>query len=152
MNCDDPETAHRVVADYARLLERGDGQSLPAPVRLLPHPKPMIKAAILTCASALARDGRLTPDMRDFLEQAYVALADYVDDDLVRVMTEYRQSLDEIAGLPGTREKQQTPAWRRIVETGRLAGEIARSLADEGASLRLEFRTHAAVPSKENQR
>jgi len=150
MICEDPESAHRVVADYARLLERGDEQPLPAPVRLLPHPKPIIKAAILTCASALGRDGRLTAGMRDFLEQAYVALADYVDDDLVRVITEYRQSLDEIAGLPGAREKQQTPAWRRIVETGRLAGEIARSIADEGASLRLEFGARVASPSKEN--
>lgn len=143
MNPHDPESAHYIVADYARLLERSDQRDLPASVRELPHPRQTIKAAILTCAAALRDTRRLTGDMRDFLEHAYTALADYVDDDLVRVMTEYRESLAALSEVPGAHDKQQTPAWSRVSEIGRLAGDIARSIAEDAATLRSEFRASA---------
>ncbi|HEY8549528.1 MAG TPA: hypothetical protein VIL35_06210 [Vicinamibacterales bacterium] len=143
MNPEDPESAHRIVSEYARVLEAADQQPLPAPARLLPYPKRIIKTAILTCAAALRESQQLTDDMRDFLEQAYVALADYVDDDLVRVMSEYREALASISHLQKVQDRVQSPAWRRITETSRLAGDIARSIADEAAALRLEFRAGA---------
>jgi hypothetical protein len=145
MNPNDPESAHRIVAEYARVLEEGDAQAFPASVRTLPYPKLTIKAAILTCATTLRDTRQLTDEMRDFLEQAYVALADYVDEDLVRVMTEYRESLAAVADVQATRDKLQTPAWQRIAETSRLAGEIAKSIADDTAALRLEFRAATEV-------
>jgi hypothetical protein len=140
MNPDDPESAQRIVADYARVLEAGDCGPFPAPVRLLPYPKQTIKAAIVTCAATLREQAQLTSDMLEFLEQAYVALADYVDDDLVRVMAEYRGALASVEGVQGARDKVHTPAWQQIAGTSRLAGEIARSIADDTAALRAEFR------------
>lgn len=143
MNPDSPESAQRIVAEYAQALERGDSDAYPASIRTLPYPKQTIKAAILTCAATLRETEQLTGDMREFLEQAYAALADYVDDDLVRIMAEYRQALAAVADVQAARDKLQTPAWQRIAETSRLAGEIAKSIADDTAALRLEFRASA---------
>jgi hypothetical protein len=143
MNPDDPESAQRIVSEYARMLEHGDSGAYPASIRALPYPKQTIKSAILTCAASLRETQQLTAELREFLEQAYAALADYVDDDLVRVMAEYREALAAVAEVQAARDKLQTPAWQRIAETSRLAGEIARNIADETAVLRLEFRAGA---------
>ena len=143
MNPDDPESAHRIVADYARVLEHGDAQTFPASVRTLPYPKQTIKSAIVTCATVLRESRQLTDEMHVFLEQAFVALADYVDEDLVRVMAEYRDSLAVVADVQNARDKVHTPAWQRIAQTSRLAGEIAHSIAEDTAALRLEFRARA---------
>src|SRR5918992_1784479 len=143
MNPDDPESAQRIVAEYAELLERDDSSAHPASIRTLPYPKQTIKSAILTCTERLHETQQLTSEMRDFLEQAYAALADYVDDDLVRIMAEYREALAAVADVQAARDKVQTPAWQRIAETSRLAGEIAKSIADDAAALRLEFRAGA---------
>jgi len=143
MNPEDPQSAHHIVSEYARVLEHGDAQVYPAPLRALPFPKQTIKAAILTCVANLRETQLLTGDMREFLEQAYVALADYVDDDLVRVMREYRDALASVSDVQAARDRLQTPAWQRIAETSRLAGEIARSIADDTAALRREFRASA---------
>jgi hypothetical protein len=140
MNPEDPESAQRIVADYARILEAEDTHPLPASIRLLPYPKQTIKGAILTCTATLRQQARLTPEMLEFLEQAYVALADYLDDDLVRVMAEYRDALASVADVHAARDKVHTPAWQRIAGTSRLAGDIARSIADDTAALRREFR------------
>ena len=140
MNPYDPESAQRIVAEYAQVLERGDSVAYPASIRTLPYPKQTIKSAILTCAATLRETQQLTADMREFLEQAYAALADYVDDDLVRVMAEYREALATVADVQAARDKRQTPAWQRIANTSRLAGEIARNIAEDTAALRLEFR------------
>jgi hypothetical protein len=105
MNPDDPESAQRIVAEYAHVLERGDPDAYPASIRTLPYPKQMIKSAILTCAATLRQTQELTDDMREFLEQAYVALADYVDDDLVHVMAEYRDALAAIAEVQAARAR-----------------------------------------------
>jgi hypothetical protein len=143
MNPDNPESAQRIVAEYAQLLERGDSDAYPASLRTLPYPKQTIKSAILTCAATLRETQQLTDDMREFLEEAYAALADYVDDDLVRIMAEYREALAAVADVQAARDKLQTPAWQRIADTSRLAGEIAKSIADDTAALRLEFRASA---------
>jgi hypothetical protein len=138
MNPYDPESAQRIVADYAALLER-DSDSYPASLGSLPYPKQTLKAAILTCAAALRDTEQLTDEMREFLEQAYAALADYVDDDVVRVMAEYRDALAAAADVRAC-DKPHAPAWQRIAGTSRLAGDIAKSIADDAAALHLEFR------------
>ena len=43
MNPDDPESAQRIVAEYAQVLERGDSAVFPASIRMLPYPKQTIK-------------------------------------------------------------------------------------------------------------
>ena len=59
------------------------------------------------------------------------------------VMAEYRDALASVADVQSSRDKQQTPAWQRIAATSRLAGEIARAIAEDTAALRQEFRTSA---------
>jgi hypothetical protein len=139
MNPEDPESAQRIVAEYLHLLQADGGQEFPAPVRMLPYPKQIIKAAILTCAATLRATEQLTEDMRELLEQAYVALADYVEEDVVRVMAEYREALASVAHVQAARDKIQTPGWQRIAQTSRLAGEIAKTIAADTTALRLEF-------------
>ena len=38
------------------------------------------------------------------------------------------------------RDRTQTAAWRTLTESGALAGEVARTVANEAATLRQEFR------------
>ena len=143
MNPNDPESAQRIVADYVRVLEASEAQALPASVRVLPYPKQTIKSAILTSVVTLRATGQLTPEMFEFLEEAYVALADYVEDDLVRIMAEYRDALAAMADVHSTKDKVQTAAWQRVSETSRIAGDIAKAIASDTAALRQEFRAGA---------
>lgn len=141
MNPDDPLSAQSIVATYARMLEQhAEAGVYPLAAATLPFPKPTIKAALVTCLVTLRQTDQLTRELRDFLESAYVALADYLDDELVRVMTEYHEATAALAReAPAARDKVQSAAWRRVAETSRLAGDIARSIAEESNSLRLEF-------------
>jgi hypothetical protein len=152
MNPDDPASAQRIVAEYAAVLEQhAEREAYPAPVRTLPYPKQTLKAAIFTCAASLRDTGQLTDELRDFLEAAYVLLADYIDDELVRVTAEYRESAAALAtDSRNAREKVQTDAWRRVAATSALAGEIAKTIADDAAALREEFDrgVHAERPTK----
>jgi hypothetical protein len=144
MNPEDPESAHAIVSDYVRVLEQHAADDSYPSARVLPYPKPTIKAAIVTCLTTLRGTGQLTEDLRDFLESAYVGLADYLDEELVRVMTEYRAATAALAAeSAAARDKIRTAAWQRVAETSRLAGEIARNVAEESGSLRLEFRALA---------
>ncbi len=142
MNPQDPESAHRIVAEFAGLLEQhATDARLPASVRLLPYPKQTIKDAILTCKVTLHSTDQLTPDLLKMLEEAYVGLAEYIDDELVRIVMEYREAADALsADGQAARDKVHTPAWTRLAETGRLAGDVARAVADDAAVLRAEFR------------
>jgi hypothetical protein len=142
MNPDDPESAQQIVADYVRRLEHdGDSDHWPGSVDLLPYPKQTIKSAIRTSVATLRRSGQLTDELREFLESAYIALADYVAADLAQLMGEYQQASAALASDPRlAREKTAGPAWRTVTESGALAGEIARTAANEAAVLRDEFR------------
>jgi hypothetical protein len=143
MNPHDPESAHRIVAEYARVLEASDAEEFPASVRHLPYPKQTIRAAILTCTATLRETRQFTDEMQEFLEGAYVALADYVADDLVRIMREYRSALADVAAVRGAHDKVHTTAWQQVSETSRLAGDIAKAIAEDAAALRREFRARA---------
>jgi hypothetical protein len=145
VNPEDPESAQRIVAEYAALLERRHtSQEWPAPVDALPYPKQTIKAAIRTCFGVLVSSSRLTSDLREFLETAYISLADYVAADLVQLMTDYRQAsvaLETDHRL--AREKTGDAAWQTLAATGALTGQIAKAIADDAASLAAEFRAFA---------
>lgn len=141
MDPHDPAAAHRIVAEYTLALTRSDGADFPASVHALPYPKPIIETAILTCAVLLRDRGELTDEMRAFLEQASVALADYVDPEIARVMAEYRGALDAAAGV-AARDRVHTPAWHRVSETSHLVGEIATSIATDADRLKTQFRRH----------
>lgn len=147
MNYDDPHTAQAIVATYVQTLEaHGAANSYPASARTLPYPKPTIKGAIVTCRATLERTGQLTDELHEFLESAYVALADYIDDELARALTEYREATVALETQPRVaNERLRTHAWQRVAATGRLAGEIARSIAQEGVTLRHEFRAAARL-------
>jgi hypothetical protein len=136
-----PEVAHRIVADYAGLLETQTQREIyPALLTDLPYPKETIKTAIQTSVAALAATDQLTTELRDFLEVAYVSLADYIDDELARLLREYRQA-GEALEHDGrqSREKIGSPAWNLIADSSQLAGTIARAIAIETEQLRREF-------------
>jgi hypothetical protein len=142
MNPEDPEAAQRIVAEYAAVLERDSLRDVyPSSVDALPYPKPIIKTAIGTCVHTLAETDRLTPELADFLEIAYVSLADYVEDDIVRLLSEFREAADALAADGRlAKEKMGTPAWNRLSGSARIAGDIAGLIAEQTESLRAEFR------------
>ena len=138
----DPDHAQRVVAAYAGVLERHDAEDVyPAPASSLPYPKETIKVAIRTSAEALSSTGRLTQDLDDALEMAYLSLADYVDEEVARLMREHREASRDLAADDRMgREKKDLPAWRVVSETSATVAEIARAMANDTAALRDEYR------------
>jgi hypothetical protein len=137
----------------AGVLETQTQQDLyPAVLADLPYAKDTIKAAIQTSLAALAVSERLTPELRDFLEIAYVSLADFVDDELARLLREYRQAGEALAhDIRQTHEKRGSPAWNLIAESSQLAGTIARAIAVETEQLRREFQEFATTHSSARQ-
>lgn len=142
VNPRDPESAQRIVADYAALLERESQVGVyPGSSRQLPYSKPIIKQAIQTCVLALVAHQQLTSELRDCLEIAYVSLADYLDDDLACLLTEFHEASETFANdSRRVREKLDTASWTVLTGSSRLAGDIAESVARETESLRGEFR------------
>jgi hypothetical protein len=141
MNPDDPHVAQQVVAAYVSVLERQDEQqAFPAPVSLLPYSRDTIKQAIGASTRALAASGQLTDELREFLEGAYVALADFLDEELVRLMRDYNRAADDLAHAPvAPGERVTSPSWQTLQRTSGLAGEIAKAVAADAAQLRVEF-------------
>jgi hypothetical protein len=143
MDVIDPGIAQQIVAEYARLLERQT--EWPASLDELPYPKRTIKSAIHSACRALVATDQLTDELREFLETAYVALADYVGADVAKLMLDYqRAGADFASDSRLVKEKTGTDAWRTITESSQLAGEIARSMAAEAEQLRAEFQAFAA--------
>jgi len=150
MNPEDPREAHAIVRAYVSVLEqhfRAD-DPFPMPTSTLPYSKPAIKQSVRTVVDALTRTGQLSGELRALLETAYASLADYLDDDLVRVTREYRAALSDLEGDGRTaREKTDTPGWTRLADTSGLVGRIARAAADEADMLRAEFCTFGSRPA-----
>jgi hypothetical protein len=139
----DPVVAHQIVIEYARNLERDvTEERLPARADSLPYAKPIIKTAISTSVRHLATTGQLTSELRDYLETAYTCLAEYLDGEIVDLITTYRRSGEDLAGeARPVRDRTLTQAWRTLSETSALAGEVARATAAEADALRSEFRS-----------
>ena len=138
-----PEHAKSIFVDYARLLERDLNEHRhPARSDSLPYAKPLIRTAIRTSVTHLAVSGDLTQELRDYFETAYVSLAEYLDGELVDLLTEFRRAGEQLtteSAVVG--EKTGTAAWRTLVEGGALAGEVARLATTEAEELRKEFQT-----------
>ena len=143
----DPADAQQIVIQYARVLERDIAESRhPARVDSLPFARPVIKTAIRTSVTHLAESGLLTEDLRDYLEAAYTSLAEYLDDELVTLMTKYRQSAEDLVDQPiGRHERTGCGAWQMLTESSTLAGEIARNTTAEAENLRSEFQSFLVV-------
>ena len=139
-----PVDAHEIVHAYLTSLDQQfrANESFPVSQSTLPYSRPVIKCSIRTVVESLTAAGQLTEDLRNALEIAYTSLADYLDDELVQVMHEYRDALSALDadGRIG-REKAGTAAWVRISETSSLVGRIARAIAEDTDALRAEFRT-----------
>ncbi len=141
MDPEDPSAAQRIVSEYGTVLEKQAGAGVrPESTATLPYPKEAIEVAIRIVVATLRETGRLTPELRDFLEQAYISLADYVDGEVARLMVEYQQASANLAA-DGRRGNQQldAPAWKVVAESGRLVGAIARAIAAETDARRREF-------------
>src|SRR5205823_13843281 len=97
MDPTDPLDAQQVVIEYARLLERDFEQERhPARIDTLPYAKPVIKSAIRTSVRNLAASVQLTDELRDYLETAYIALAEYLEGELGELMTLYREAAEQL--------------------------------------------------------
>jgi hypothetical protein len=142
-----PADSQRIVAAYLEMLEAHvEADVYPASIRDLPHPKQTIRHAFETSMKTLLATHQLTPELRDYLEIAYVSLADYVDDEVATLLREYAQAGQALAADHGiAREKVATDAWRRVAEQSRLAGHLARAISTEADELRSEFRAWQAV-------
>jgi hypothetical protein len=138
--------AQRIVADYLKVVEAHAAQEIyPGSLRDLPHSREHIRSAFKTAIEALVTTDQLTPELRDYLEVGYVSLADYVDDEIVSLLREYRRAGEELADDRRlAKEKLGTEAWQRISEQSRLAGEVARNISVETERLREEFRSWQA--------
>jgi hypothetical protein len=147
---DVPADAQRIVATYLTLIEAHASEDVyPGALRDLPHSRPTIQAAFRTSVSALSSCGQLTTELQEYLEVAYVSLADYVDDESVALLREYARAGNELAAdrrLP--REKIGTDAWRRVTEQSRLAGQLALAISADADQLRTEFRSWLPSPSR----
>jgi hypothetical protein len=137
--------AHHIVAAYLKTVEQhAEAEIYPGSLRDLPHSKDTIRRAFQISLHRLSEAGQLTGEMRDYLEIAYVSLADYVPDENARLLREFARAGEELAAdsrLP--REKTGSDAWRRVSDQSRLAGELARTISVEAEELRAEFRAWA---------
>jgi hypothetical protein len=150
MDPDNPVEAHRIVHAYLTVLDQHyqANESFPMPHSTLPYSKPIIRQSLHTVVGSLAAAGQITPELHRTLEIAYMSLADYVDEELVRVMREYRQAMSELDEGRG-REKTGTAAWEQVAETSSLVAGIAQAIADEAESLHSEFQHFATHKTAE---
>jgi hypothetical protein len=142
-----PQDAQRIVAAYLTVVDAHAGANVyPCSTSELPQSKEIIRAAFKTCVTRLRSTGELTTDMRDYLEIAYVSLADYVSDECVALLREYGRAGEELAADGRlAREKVTTDAWQRLSGQSRLAGQLAREIADEADRLRAEFESWQSI-------
>jgi hypothetical protein len=140
---DNPADAQAIVAQYLQLVEtHASADVYPSALRDLPHPKETIRAAFRMAVTTIVSAGQLTPELREYLEIAYVSLADYVDDESATLLREYTHAGEELAADKRlARERVTTDAWRRVTEQSRLAGRIALAISVEGDTLRAEFQS-----------
>ena len=137
------QDAQRIVAAYLKVVDADAAiEKYPCSIDDLPKPKETIRDAFRVSVMSIAEMGQLTPELRDYLEVAYVSLADYVDNECRSLLHEYRRAGEELAADRRlAREKAATDAWRRVTEQSVLAGQLARGISEEADRLRAEFRS-----------
>ncbi len=138
-----PQEAQRIVTAYLKQVEAHASTDVyPCSIDDLPQSKEIIRAAFRTCISTLAGTGQLSDELREYLEIAYVSLADYVSPESLELLREYGRAGDELAADRRlAREKTGTDAWRRLIEQSSLAGQLARTISNEADRLRAEFKS-----------
>jgi hypothetical protein len=148
MDLNDPPTAQNVVAAYATVLEQhARSETYPSSIGSLPYSKADLKQAIRTVTGALQESGQMTPELRDFLEVAYVSLADYIEDELARLVREYNAASAALPRLGLGAAQQGSPQWQVVASSGPLVADIARAIAEDTDTLRQEFRAFAGAPA-----
>jgi hypothetical protein len=137
----DPVSAQQLVARYVALVEEHtQARAFPASAAMLPAPKRVIKDAVRTVLEALANTNQLTDELRLFLQDAFVALANYVDAEQAALAAEHRRASEALEGEPRQpRERLDSPHWATVARTSQLAGQIARASAEEASALLQEF-------------
>lgn len=143
MDPNTPRDAQSIVAAYLKVVEaHAAANAYPSSLRDLPHPKETIRTAFRISTMALIAGGQMTHELSEYLEIAYVSLADYVDEEGAALLREYARAGEELAADSRlAREKATTDAWRRVTEQSRLAGQLARAISTEADALRTEFRS-----------
>jgi cell division septum initiation protein DivIVA len=142
----DPISAQKLVARFAAMLsEHAEAQLFPASTAALPAPKAAIKEAVRIVLQALASTDQMTDELRSFLEETFVALANYVDAEMAALASEHRRASEALEADPRQpQERFGSPNWTTVARTSRLAGEIARGSAEEASALRSEFQSMIA--------
>src|ERR1700741_3108819 len=88
-----PVTAQQLVARYVALVEEHtNARAFPAPVTTLPASKAAIKDAVRMVLRALVASRQLTTELTEFLEEAFVALSNYVDEELAALAADHRRA------------------------------------------------------------
>src|SRR5262245_52099499 len=125
----DPVAAQQLITRYAGMLEEHSAaNAFPAPVTALPASKTTIKEAVRTVLEALVTTNQLTKELDGFLEEAFVALANYVDAELAVLATEHRHASEALEADPRQpRERLGSPHWGVVERTSGLVAEIARA-------------------------
>lgn len=143
MDPSNPKDAQAIVAAYLQAAEAHAAADVyPNSLRDLPYSKELIREAFRTSTTVLVETDQMTPELRDYLEVAYVSLADYVDDESAALLREYARAGQQLAADRRlAREKVHSEAWRRLSEQSRLVGELAREITAEAERLRAEFRS-----------
>jgi hypothetical protein len=143
-----PSDAQRIVAAFLELVEAHAAADVyPGSTRDLPDSKTRICAAFRTSVLTLASTGQLTSELSDYLEIAYVSLADYLDDEAAELLREYHHAGEALAeDRRLAREKTATDAWRQVTEQSRLVAQVAQSISTEGERLRAEFQSWLSSP------
>lgn len=138
-----PHEAQRIVARYLEVVEaHAQLDVYPSSMDDLPQRKEILRAAFHTCITTLATSGQLTPELRDYLEVAYVSMADFVESDTAALLREYRHAGEALAADRRlAKEKVSTDAWLRLSEQSGLAGQVARAISEDADRLRAEFRS-----------
>lgn len=138
-----PREAQNIVASYLKVVEaHAATDTYPGSLRDLPYPKDTIRAAFKTSTLTLMASQQLTPELHEYLEIAYVSLADYVDEECFTLLREFTRAGHELStDGRSARERVTTDAWRRVTEQSRLAGQLASGISAEADRLRTEFRS-----------
>lgn len=147
-----PTDGQRIVAAYLKVVEtHAADDEYPCRIGDLPESKEIIRAAFKTCVTAMAASDQLTSELRDYLEIAYMSLADYVDEECFALLREYGRAGEELAADRRlAREKTQTDAWQRLSGQSRLAGQLAQTISEEANRLRDEFRSWPSALTAES--
>ena len=115
----DPVSAQQLVARYVAVVEEHTiANALPASAATLPASKAEIKDAVRTLLDALVITNQLTGELTAFLEDAFVALASYVDEELAALAAEHRrasEALEMDPRQPGSR--LESPNWAVVART-----------------------------------